>query len=375
MSTSAPPPPFGAGPPLRTPAFELTIFGQKILLYWERPWLTWLNGIQTQANQTSDIALIGVLADASFDSAAQDAEDAQVLASQTAERSETEPQELTIAEEGRSEKADALASYLIERRDSNFERELLALLLINEKASGNTQLIFDTHANRGNYPAAQYYPALYFETDANSTLIYRSTGTAWAYAGGMNRGTLASLPATLGADDSGYIYEVTDYWHLLRWNGANWIWGPGDVGSGYYQLFEAAPSTPAANAWQICDGSTVARLNSDGTTTNVTLDDLTTPAYLKGATASAVVAAASGATTSVSAGTPSGTNSNPNTGNDTDAGFMAAADLITGTNVALNPHVHTTTAPVFTGNALAGHSHGPSTIELRNATKRLYYRR
>ncbi len=202
-------------------------------------------------------------------------------------------------------------------------------------------VIQDTRANRANYPAAQFDGRVYAETDSGSTLVYRSTGGAWKYAWGRTRTTLANILTGLGANDTGLINVVTDYSHGLLWSGSAWGWDDEDSGSGFYAMFEAAPSGYGTNAWALCDGSTVARLNPDGTTTNVALDNLTTAAYLKGATASAAVAAAGGAT-----GAPSATT-------------VVDNDLAVST-VAV---------------ASAAHTHAAGTFELRNLTKRLYYRR
>lgn len=225
-------------------------------------------------------------------------------------------------------------------------------------------VVNDTRAHRANYQAAQFDGRLYAETDAGSTLLYESTGGAWKYKSGMYRSTLAGILTGLGTGDTYLQQEVTDYDHVLEWQGAAWSWGPGEIGSGFYYLSETAPNSAGGLAWQICDGSTVARLNADGTTTNVTLDNVGTAAYIKGGTASAAAAAASGRTSSDSAGTPSGT-----IGNDADAGIKVTLDIL-GTLVALNPHAHP-----FAGDAMAGHDHGPGTLEFRNLQKRLYYRR
>lgn len=180
---------------------------------------------------------------------------------------------------------------------------------------------------------------------------------------------LTTLSASLQPNS---LVFVTDYNHLLEWNGAAYNWGPGESGSGYISPFLSAPG---ATGWHLCNGATVNRLNGDGTITAVTLPNYATASYLKlGTAAAAGPSAASGATAAVSAGTPAGTNSAPDTGDDTDAGFKASADPA-GTLVALNPHIHTTTAPVFTGAALAPHSHGPGTLELERTQLEAWYRR
>lgn len=264
----------------------------------------------------------------------------------------------------------------------------------------------NVHANRAtSYPAGNYpVGSLFYETDRTILYVVTVSGGAnvWTYATGVSYQALASLPADLGANDSGYLAWTTDYSHLFRWTGSAWTWGPGDAGSGFYQLFEAAPSGYGTLAWQIMDGSTVARANSDGTTSNVTLDDLTTAAYLKGGITSAAVAAASGlvgSTTATNQATTA-TNQSATTGvtivdhpshTHDDASSLASPDLFaedtTPTGVAgqtggpsatlthpvTDPgHNHTQDAHNHTQNA---HDHGPGTLELRNKQARMYFRR
>lgn len=189
----------------------------------------------------------------------------------------------------------------------------------------------------------------------------------WLYETGIYINTLANIP-TLASNDANFLLWISDYSHLMRWDGAAWNWGPADQGSGYYQLYESAPSGFGANAWQLCNGSTVARLNSDATTTNVTLDDLTTAAYLKGATTSAAVAAASGTTDDESSHTHP---VNITSGVDSAPVTFGTGNLGTAT-AAAEGHTHQVTGNTGAGTA---HHHGPGTLDLRNKQARLYYRR
>lgn len=191
------------------------------------------------------------------------------------------------------------------------------------------------------------------------------------------------LPTNLGPNDKGFLINVSDYAHILQWTGTGWAWGPGDPGSGYVAPFL---SVPTQVGWHLCDGSTVQRLNSDGSLTNVVLPDFTTAVYLKLGTLLAMGPnAASGATLATSAGTPSGTNSSPaftgtpgTTGNESaDTANVAVTGA---TSVAAAPHTHpftpagTVSAPAFTGSPLAAHSHGPGTLDLLNTSLLAYYR-
>lgn len=206
-----------------------------------------------------------------------------------------------------------------------------------------------------------------------NTLIAQTNAISGSTIVDSTQANLGVLAGTLTPANTGQLVYVTDYNHMLRWDGTGFQWGPGENGSGYISAFLNDPSP--TTGWQLCDGSGTTKLNSDGTVTAVTTPNYGIASYLKlGTAAAAGPSAASGVTGATSAGTPSGTNSNPNTGNDNDAGFLAMADPA-GTLVALNPHQHPTTAPVFTGNALATHTHTPGTQELQRTTLKAWYRR
>lgn len=84
--------------------------------------------------------------------------------------------------------------------------------------------------------------------------------------------TQATFP-TLANIPPGFIY-VTDYQHRIYWDGSAAAFADG--GNRFLGLFEANPGT----GWHLYDGSTVAALNADGTTSNVTLPDLTSAGAL-----------------------------------------------------------------------------------------------
>lgn len=267
--------------------------------------------------------------------------------------------------------------------------ELLESLTISSgSGTGSATILVGTHILRiASYPApGQAIGTLYWETDR--LLLYIVSNALgynqWVYISGIMPATQATLPADLGAGDLGTLVLVTDYAHTLRWSGVAFQWSGSDI-SGYIAMWPSAPSP--TTGWQLCDGSTVNRLNADGTLTSVTVPNYATAAYVKLATAASVGPnAAGGTTTSVSAGTPSGTNSAPvfsggtdTTSADSGPGTVVAAGV--GTTVATHTHTHTViptgtvTAPTFTGNALAGHDHGPGTLDLRNTQLLGYYRR
>ena len=202
-----------------------------------------------------------------------------------------------------------------------------------------------------------------------------------ANSGGILSANSGALPVLTPAQ-AGTLVNVTNFGHLLRWNGTNYEWGPGDPGSGYIAGFMSAPTQ---QGWHICDGSTVNQLNSDGSTTSVTLPDYTGNPYLKlGTSLVAGPNAESGLTDPVSAGTPSGTNSVPVfTGIPSTSGAESADQVVAagvGANVPAVPHTHDTTAagtvsaPIFTGSLMAPHQHGPGTLDLRNTQLQGWFR-
>lgn len=219
------------------------------------------------------------------------------------------------------------------------------------------------------------FPNQMFVASDLDYLAWVSDGANWIYAGGMRSVTQANLSAfaaNLGTSDARLITHVTDYDHVLKWSGSAWGWAPGSDRSGYSQLWEAAPSGYGSLAWQVYDGSTVAKLNSDGTTSNVTLDNLGTAGYLKGGTAAAAVAAASGATAAEAAHTHSV--DPPSTASGAPSGTVAV-QAGAGTTVATDTHTHNTDVGSFSSGAGSSHTHGPGTQELRNKQFLLYFRR
>lgn len=148
--------------------------------------------------------------------------------------------------------------------------------------------INDTHANRiavdaGNnplYPPGRFLNYLFYETDR--TVFYLAqlvAGVAtWVYVGGTMFATLANIP-TLGTADAGFEFESSDYGHRHRWSGAAWAFAPGDPGSKY---IVAGVAAPLGGLWGLCDGSTYAVAQANGTTANVISPDLTGDIFLQG---------------------------------------------------------------------------------------------
>jgi hypothetical protein len=57
----------------------------------------------------------------------------------------------------------------------------------------------------------------------------------------------------LTAGDAGALFAVSDYNHVVRWNGTIFEFGPGDPGNGFYASFAVPPAL--SGGWQRCDGS------------------------------------------------------------------------------------------------------------------------
>lgn len=252
----------------------------------------------------------------------------------------------------------------------------LAMLLAGAAPAAPFQPpIRDTRANRANYPAASYVNVFYVETDTTSDLVYQSDGTNWIYVAGIYRDVLANILTGLTASDDGLLYEVTDYDHVLQRIGNAWTWGPGEIGNGYVQSFGRAPNSVGANSWQVCDGSTVAVLNADGTTTNVTVPNYSTAAYLKLISAAATIGptAASGTTANT---TP--TNNAAATGITVDAHAVVEKLDVAGVGIfvfdASADAAHVVNDPTHNHTQNA-HNHAPGTLELRNTELLAYYRR
>ena len=269
-----------------------------------------------------------------------------------------------------------------------------------------------THAIRLTYSPADYVNATLIETDRNN-LIYHSDGVTWNYVSGTYSRTqaqLAALLATLTVSDTGLLVFVSDFYHVLQFNGTVFTWGPGETGAHEIAGMPVAPSF----GYALCDGSATTYLNSDGTVTAFTTPNLIGH-YLKFNNAAYTpIAVASGASGATGAGTPAGTVSQPTftgtaLGNHqhelpmqlfsayvtrfldpavfgTGASRAAACEAATGPStsaavVALSSAVSagtpagTVSQPTFSGTALSTHTHAPGTLELLRTELLPYFRR
>jgi hypothetical protein len=182
---------------------------------------------------------------------------------------------------------------------------------VRDDIAQNARLLIITHGSSGLH---------WFEAPAGANPITWTPVfqvVAGVVRAAIGRDVLANIPA-LGPGDTDYLFYVTDYGHLLRWNGAGWEWAPGEEGrAGEISLFAVAPT---GNGWKLCDGTgddgnpgtNIAYLKSDGTTANVVIPNLTAGAYLKAGAAygGAVNPAVAPTTNAPAGGAPIGTGAN-----------------------------------------------------------------
>ena len=170
-------------------------------------------------------------------------------------------------------------------------------------AAAASAVMYGTHANRVGRPVASD-GAVYVETDQGN-LIYQVESTVWKYIAGVWRRTqsqLAALAATLGANDTGLLAEVTDYAHVLQWTGTAWQYNdPADPAGRGPVAWEIDPGT----GWHLYDGSIVSYLESTGALGTIGLANISgaspTPVLLEfGAANAAPAAGTTGAVAGIS---------------------------------------------------------------------------
>lgn len=171
----------------------------------------------------------------------------------------------------------------------------------------NTQpdVLAVSHAQRKALDVAIYPEGtLVFEVDRQ--VLYTLVGNSWNYVAGYMRNVRAAAPVDLTANDVGFLMNVTDFNHLVEWDGAMWQFGPGDNGNAYFQDFAALPSP--IEGWTLCDGRGSSYLGPGvnlAIVPFITPDLVSTPAYRKsGAAYSGVVTGGGGTLTGGGASDP-----------------------------------------------------------------------
>lgn len=108
--------------------------------------------------------------------------------------------------------------------------------------------------------------------ESDTGLFYVAEGNSWLYLAGAWVLDSNNVPVDLASNDVGLLLAVTDFNHLLRWNGEAFEWAPGELGSDWITSFLSAPNVVG---WQVCDGSAnVSRLNADGSVDTVTVPNI-----------------------------------------------------------------------------------------------------
>lgn len=239
------------------------------------------------------------------------------------------------------------------------------------------------------YPAGDFENYAFFETDRRVWYVSKLVAgvPAWVYASGEMVTNQSTLPV-LGLNDTGFLVQVADYSHRLKWAGAAWIFAPGDPGSGMIVAFEIDPT---GVGWHLCDGTAaVPYLKADGTLATVNLQNLTGNAsYLKLGTPNSGPNAAV-APTMTGAATDSavtGVTNPANTGNGAGAGTGTNSTSVTvqagaGATVAANNHTHSESNHTHPIGAPTdpGHTHGLTGVSInangepQNLVRRPWFR-
>jgi hypothetical protein len=238
-------------------------------------------------------------------------------------------------------------------------------------------VIRDTFANR---PAA--YGVYAGGASVDSGVIYVATdrgGQAWTLDYGANAWVLlkgignpydvalASFPS-LGANDAGFRANATDFDRVYVWSGSAWTDAPGQPTRGTIAYFTS--QWGGATGWSLCDGSTVNVSKSDGSTTPVTLPNLTGSNRFIRSVSGATGGTGGSATTHTHQIDPPNTTSTANSAghthqidppNTTSSGPSATAPFSTGGTTAPaadNSHTHDVDIGAFTsGGESASHTH------------------
>ncbi|GEM_PF-3011399 len=221
-----------------------------------------------------------------------------------------------------------------------------------------SQVNYGTHVQRKAAPVSAFGEgALWYETDRTVWYQLQAGGASagsWRWIDGECICTQANLPTDLGANDKGFLANVTDYNHVLAWSGTAWTAGPGWDEPCYIRGFMVDPT---GTGWKLCDGNgddgsaigvahPVKYLKPDGTLGSLTSATVApcvpnlvgSPAFLQfGATATGINAPVA-PTLAMNSYTPAGTNS---TGTVTPLGTIAwPAGVPTFAGTALPTHQH-----------------------------------
>jgi hypothetical protein len=169
------------------------------------------------------------------------------------------------------------------------------------------------------------------------------------------RGLIAHIPTYLDAGDDGTTFYATDYGHAYRWSGTALAWSflEGDCGSGFVTMGKPDGTAPNGGLWGLCDGSTYAVAQANGTTANVTTMNLTGDVVIKGGYSTGAQQAATTPTWQAGAKT------------DVDTGAGQAVQSGSGATVAAHTHQHNLSNANATLNA-PGEANGGMPLRIGN---------
>lgn len=149
---------------------------------------------------------------------------------------------------------------------------------------------------------------IFLETDRSA--VYMTSAGAWVFAGNVEMAVTLSpdtKPTDLAAADAGFLIRSTDFDRVYRWTGSAWADAPAQPKRGTIAWFDVTLHADFAPGigWQLCNGTAaVVRSTPTGTTTTVTVPDLTTANRFLRAVAGATGGTGGSATTHTHTVTP-----------------------------------------------------------------------
>jgi hypothetical protein len=233
-----------------------------------------------------------------------------------------------------------------------------------------------THAQRIARPVATK-GTLYVETDRGS-IVYLSNGKVWQYLNGTWAAGFTSLPADLGVNDYGFLFQDTTHWRIFQWaatGGApavtspGWRRAPGELPTATIAVLPYGGGQMAVG-WALCTGTLGVSITQDDASAVATNVPNIIGAFPKGGTVgtysvtpvAASVPTISGHTELASAVLPTVASAAGiaaiagTTGVDNTAGQIVQS----GTGITVASHTHGHSAGTI---ADAGHQHNVSAVD------------